>query len=111
MNMEEDLAKLKINIKDDPKMIDDKIVAIKMRYGVPLLDKRKAAITMRAGKKVYASMLTTGMHIILLVKSQAPTAKELLSVIHRHWRISGSGNEDEREDDDSNEKSLLISVF
>ena len=68
INMEEDLAKLKVNARNNPRNIDDKIVAIKMRYGVPLLDTRKAVIIMGAGKKVYASTLTTGKQAILLMK-------------------------------------------
>ena len=48
MQMEEDLAKLQIIARDDPR--DIKIVVIQMRYGVPLLDTRKAVIIMGAGK-------------------------------------------------------------
>ena len=65
MNMEDELAKLKINGKDDPRGIDDEIAKIKMRYGVPLSDSRKAAIIMRAGRKNYASTLTTGTQTIV----------------------------------------------
>ena len=66
MNMEDELAKLKINSRDNPRGIDDEISKIKMRYGVPLSDDRKAAIIMRVGRKNYASTITTGTPTIQL---------------------------------------------
>ena len=94
MNMEDELAKLKINGKDDPRGIDDEIAKIKMRYGVPLSDDRKAAIIMRVGRKNYASTLTTGTQTIVLTQGRKPYSKELLDLMHTQWRISdGRKNE------------------
>ena len=46
---------------------------------------------MRAGRKNYASTLTTGTQTIVLTAGGKPYAKKLLDLIHQHWRIGGGG--------------------
>ena len=52
MDMEDELAKLKIKKNENPKDIVDEIAAIQIKYGCVINDARKTSIIMRAEKGI-----------------------------------------------------------
>ena len=110
MDMEDELAKLKIKKNENPKDIADAIAAIQIKYGCVINDARKAAIIMRAGKAHYAAVLTTTANLIRITKSRGATANEYLTEMHMQWRIENkSGGKDD--DEEVNKAALADPSF
>ena len=58
MDMEDDLRKIKLHKKKDPKDLLDNIAAVEVRYGCVLSPEKKAAVVVHAGNFDYAAVIT-----------------------------------------------------
>ena len=58
MEMEEEIAKIKLGRNKDPETIADKLTAIQVQYDAILSDEKRAAVMIKAGCVNYASTIT-----------------------------------------------------
>ena len=98
MDMEEDLAKIRIGAKEDPWNVNDKIGAVQVKYGCTINEKRKAAIIIRAGKMHYASVLTSTSQLVRQLHSRQATSRELMNEMRAQWRIESKTNGNNEDD-------------
>ena len=115
MEMEDEMSKLKLDKKKDPKTLLEDMAAIEVRYGCALSEKKKAAVIIRAGKKDYATIMAVTGTSIRGARNRAATAKELTLEMHKQWRIQGNvAGDDEvdgdEDDDDDGELETALAV-
>lgn len=114
MERDEELSKIGLEKKKDPKKLLEEIAAIEVRYGCALSQAKKAAVIIRAGKRDYAAVMTVTGTAIGTAKSRAATANELTAEMHKQWRImgntSGAGKKGDDDDDDSGHETALTTT-
>ena len=98
MDMEDELAKVRISAKEDPWKVIDKIAAIQTKYSKIIDEKRKLAIIIRAGKQHYAQVMTATSQLIRHTEKRSPTSREMLNEMRTQWRIENRGPTSEDED-------------
>ncbi len=106
MDMEDDLCKIKLHKKKDPKDLLDDIAAVKVQYKCVLLKDKKAAVVVRAGKFDYAAVITVTGTTIRVGNNRGDTAEELVAEMHKQFCISGGKNKEDDDDDDMKETAL-----
>ncbi len=79
MDMEDDLCKIKLHKKKDPKNLLDDIAAVKVQYGCVLLKEKKAAVVVWAGKFDYAAVITVTGTTIRARNNHGATVEELVA--------------------------------
>ena len=98
LDMEDELAKLKIKKIKNPKDIADTIKGTQIKYGCTIKDTRKAAIRMRDRKAHYVVVLTTTAKLIRMTHNRGATTNKYLTEMHMQWRIENKsgGNKDKK---------------
>ena len=97
MDMEDELAKIRITAKEDPWKVVDKIAVGQIKYSKAISEVRKVAIIIRAGKSHYAQVITATSQLIRRTENRPATSRELLNEMRTQWRIEnrGGANEDD----------------
>ncbi len=85
MDMENDLCKIKLHKKKDPKDLLDDIAAVKVWYGCALSSDKKAAVVVRVGKFDYAVVITVTGTTIRAGSNGGATAEELVTEMHKQF--------------------------
>ena len=106
MDMEDDLQKIKLHKKKDPKILLDDIAAVEVQYGCVLLKDKKAAVVVHTGKFDYDAVITVTGTTIRANHARVPTAKELATEIHKQYCIPGGRNKEADNDDDVKDGAL-----
>ena len=106
MDMEDDLHKIKLHKKNDPKDLLDDIAAVEVRYRCTLLPDKKAAVVVRTGKFDYAAVIKVTGTTVRGSKAQGATAEELVAEMHKQYCILGGRNKEASDDDNLKEMAL-----
>ena len=86
--MEEDLRKIRLPKKKDPKVILEDIAAIEIQYAINLMDKQRAALVLRVGRDNYPVAMTITNSQVCALSGRGITAKELNDAMHKQWRVT-----------------------
>ena len=85
--LNEDLRKITLSRKKDPKDLLAEISAVEIKFGITIRDAKKSATICCVGKRNYAQVMTiTSTTTQTTVKREA-TTKELVMAMHKPWRL------------------------
>ena len=85
--LDEELRKITLLRKNDPKELLAKISAAEIKTGITCTDKKKMAVVLRARKKDYSQVMTVTKTITKHVQKRDPTPREMVVVMY----INGCG--------------------
>jgi len=103
VEMEDQLAKIKIGKNDDPLDIDDKMAEVQIQFGCVLTEDQKLTWIIKIARGNYASEITNCTKLYNMVHGRKPTPQEMLDTLHECWRVGGGKKSD---NDDSTETVL-----
>ena len=109
MDMEDELCKIKLHNKKDPKNLLNDIAAVEVRYRCVLSPDKKAAVVVCTGKFNYAAVITVTGTTIRAGSNRGATAEELVAKIHRQFCILGGKNKDTNKDDKAPRVAMISS--
>ena len=92
--MEDDLRKIKLHKKKDPKDLLSDIALVKVWYGCALSPDKKASVVVRGGKFDYAVVITVTGTTIRSGSNRGATAEELVAEMHKQFCILGGKNKE-----------------
>ena len=109
MEMETEVAKIKLKKGENPKTLTEKMANIEVRFGMPIDDKKRTGVVLRCGKDHYAESMTATSVSIRRTEKRAATCDELLADMYTQWRIQNntSGGKKGKDEDDVKETALV----
>ena len=81
--MNDNLQKVQLNKKKDPKVLIAETSVPDVKFGIPLASDKKAPVVLQAGQDDYATVMTVTHTIIFSAYMRSTTAEELVDEIHK----------------------------
>ena len=81
--LDEELRKITLSRKKDPKDLLAKILAVEIKFGITCSDKKKMAVVLCAGKRDYAQVMTVQKTITKHVKKRDLTLREMVMAVYK----------------------------
>ena len=110
--MEEELRKIRLPKKKDPKVILEDIAGLEIQYAITMTAKQKAALVIRVGRDHYPVVVTITNSQVRATYARCPTAKELNDAMQKQWRVTwGMRTQDTKKGcDDGGHETALTDV-
>ena len=83
MELDEDLRRIGLSKRKDPKLLLAKMLALNIRYGITITNTKKCAMILPAGQKDHAAVVTITSTIITTTKSREVTPQEMIHTMHK----------------------------
>ena len=110
LELDEDLRKITLSRKKDPKDLLAEISAIEIKFGIKISAVKKAASILRAGQRDYAQVMTITCTIMLATHKREATPEELVDSMHKQWRIQGNKERTSKKVEDDGHETALADV-
>ena len=106
--LDEDLRKITLSRKKDLKHLLAKILAVEIKFGITIGDKKKMATILRAGKRDYAQVMT--ITITKHTVKREATLKEMVMAMYKQCRLQGYKESTHKKVEDDGHKTALTDV-
>jgi len=104
------LRRITLSKKKDPKDLLVKILAVEIKFGITIVDKKKIATILRALKRDYAQVMTTMSTITKHTAKREATPKEMVVAVYKQWRLQGNKESTHKKVEDDGHETALADV-